>query len=446
MIQVFAHHPGLARGSWRQLLAGAASLVLACGAEPERSGGGEPAGSESPSSTNPDEEAERVPVPSLDVPLATLLGGQSGVEGGCALLGSLENVMPHQYPDGFDYRVSDVLGFIEGTRTAELRWAAIDPPGGNASPEELTVEVSLVGLAIAQYGCGNSYSFPVSYHLRSASGALELEGLGTMYANRQHASLSVDFPSESLPSWLAAASPVLNMTAGVPGFSLFLAFTSDQTVRGNFAARGTGLCTLAAWPVEPTCPDGRALDVDDPSHGARVSELFQLVQPLSIPGLSFSDGTLSELSLSIESPPQTACTRLDLAGNGFVRPGTIYEAPLQLRLTSADGRIDVVVPAKASALWSAGEWSEPGFFTDGPVLAPSGGFGQLVLEPLGLSGRPALLLSGRRAEGDLRIYSFAPHSAALRDVLNAGCINVPATLVGQEFAGVLSDVLSARWP
>lgn len=368
------------------------------------------------------------------------------MEGGCALLGTLENVLPHEQPDGFDYRVADVLGFVEGTRTVELRWATIDPPGGSASPEELTVEVSLVGLATAQLGCGNSYSLPVSYRLRSASGALELEGVGTSYANRQHASLSVDFPADNLPSWLAAVSPVLNMTTATAGFSLYLAFTADETVHGSFAARGTGMCMLAAWPREPTCPDGRALDVDDPAHGTRLSELFQLIQPLNIPGLSFSDGTASELSLSIESPPQTACTRLNLEGNGLLRPGTIYEAPLELRLTTADGRIDVVVPAKASALWDAGEWSEPGFFTDGQLLAPSGGFGQLTLEPLGLSGRPALLLSARRAEGDLRISSFAPRSPELRDVINPGCLSVPATLVGQEFAGVQSEVLRARWP
>lgn len=448
MTRLIAHQPRFACGSWPQMVT-AGAMLLACGTEPAVPDSAvraeEPAAGAS-SSAQPGEELVR-PVLSLEVPVAELLGGQSGVEGGCALSETIAEVAPDQQLEGFGYRVSDVLAFAEGTHTTELRWATLDPPDG-ASPgsEALSVELSLAGLATAQRGCGNSFQIPVSYHVRSASGALELEGLSMLMANRERAHLQAELRVESLPTWLAAASPVLNLATGMPVFALDLALFADQTLRGSFVARGTGMCQLAAWPVEPTCPNGRALDVNDPTHGPRVSELFQLLEVRSIPELSFSDGTLTELSLSVESSPVTACVGRSVDANGILRPGDVYSAPLQLRIQTADGRIDVVVPAQAAARFDAGAWSAPAFFTGGNVVAPAAGFGHLALEPLGLTGRAALLLSAGLSQGDLRISSFAPHSPALRDVVNPGCISVPTTLIGQEFAGVTSDVLSARWP
>lgn len=443
-----AHRPGPARTSWAQLALAGASLTLACRVEPAAPassatpGIGVPAAVDGPAAGEPEDGVVGPPAP----PRLATLGGQSGVEGGCDVRETIPDITPEQQLDGFDYRVADVLAFVEGSHTTELRWATLDPPGGGGSSNEaLSMELSMAGLATARLGCGRSFEIPVTYRVRSASGALELEGVSTLTATRERAQLQAELPVASLPSWLAAASSVLNLTSGTPVFALDLALFADRTVRGSFVARGTGMCRLAEWPVAPTCADGRALDVSDPAHGQRVSELFQLIGALSIPELSLSDGTLTELSLSIESAPTTACVARSVDAAGTVRPGAIYTAPLQLRLTTADGRIDVVVPAQASARWDAGAWSQPGFFTDDRVVAPAAGFGQLALEPLGLTGRAVLWLSGGRSQGDLSIASFAPRSAALRDVINAGCISVPTTLIGQEFAGVTSEVLSGRW-
>lgn len=427
-------------------------LVLGCGsAETGRNEPTEAADSRGPDAPSPD-EVDTTPEGDLVdmLPQPELLGGQSGVEGGCAISSIVENVALDQSLEGLTFTPADVLAYAAGTHATRLRWATFDPPGdGPRRTDALSVELDYIGPSRALLGCAGLLELPMSYRIRSGGGALQLEGEATLQASAGISYLNVQIPGESLPDWLSAATSVLKVGANTD-FGLNLRI-SPQGMSGSFWVRADGVkqtggrCRLAVWPLDPAQAATPPLEVDDVQRGARVAELLASIDALEIADLGFSDGVTSSLTVAPASTPHGAYLGLSIDQNGVPRPVDVYHAPLALRLTTSDGRLDVRVPGMATAVLSQeGEWSPVRLRTDSPIVAPTFGFGHV--DVAGVSGRAVLEFSAALASGRLQLSSFQPRSPDLRNVINPGCVDLGVSEFGHDFAGVSTPVLRAQWP
>lgn len=433
-------------------LALAGLLLLGCGSD--EIGRNEPTDGPANRDSDAPSPGEVETTPDGDVldllPQPDQLGGQSGVEGGCAISSIVENVAVDQSLEGLAFTPADVLAYAAGTHVTRLRWATFDPPGdGPSRTDALSIELDYIGPSRALFGCGGTLELPMSYRIRSEGGALRLEGEATLIANTRITLLRAQIPGESLPDWLNAATSVLNV-GGNTEFELELRI-SPQGMTGSFSVRsdgvtGTGgLCRLAVWPLNTAQAATPPLGVDDAQRGARVAELFASIEPLELTDLGFSDGVTSSLMVEPASTPHGAYLGLSIDANGNPRPVDVYRAPLALRLTTSDGRLDVRVPGVASAVLSQeGEWGPVRLYTDSPVLAPSFGFGRV--DVAGVTGRAVLQFSAALASGRLQLSSFQPRSPELRNVINPGCVDLGVSEFRSDFAGVSTPVLRAEWP
>jgi hypothetical protein len=433
-------------------LAVAGLLLLGCGSD--ETGLDEPtnaAASRGPDAPSQD-EIEMMPEDEVigPMPQPELLGGQSGVEGGCAIASIVENVALDQSVDGLSFTPADVLAYAAGAHATRLRWATFDPPGdGPTRTDALSVELEYLGPSRARLGCGGLLELPMSYRMHSEGGALQLEGNATLQATAQISYLDVQIPGESLPDWLSAATSVLKV-GGDTDFVLELRL-SAQGMSGSFAVRADGVkntggvCRLAAWPLDPAEGATPPFGVDDAQRGARVAELLASIDALEIADLGFSDGVTTSLTVAPASTPHGAYLGLGIDANGLPRPVDVYHAPLALRLTTSDGRLDVRLPGVASAVLSQdGEWGPVRLYTDSPVVAPTSGFGHV--DVAGVSRRAVLDFSAARVNGSLHLSSFQPRSPELRDVMNPGCVDLGLSEFGHDFAGTSTPVTRAEWP
>ena len=142
-------------GKWLPQLA-AAGLVVACGSDPVAAPVSEPAGAGetlTDDGTLPDGTHTDDGTLFPDATTAELLGGQSGVEGGCfAPLQVVEDAAVDQVIERFGYRPLDVLAYVAGVHATTVRWGTVDPPvGAPTGGEALQVEIVYVGPTTARF-------------------------------------------------------------------------------------------------------------------------------------------------------------------------------------------------------------------------------------------------------------------------------------------------------
>jgi hypothetical protein len=162
----------------------------------------------------------------------------------------------------------------------------------------------------------------------------------------------------------ATASTTVRSALGVPGLALsgedhpgyrVFAHIDDDGVSGKlaFTSGSTGECTAASWPADRSCPLFQREEQADTRFGDfSFSELRARLTGHEH-SVRWNDGSSAALKLSVESEDSPVCVGSlfgDLQPDG-TRPDRLSQV-VRLRLNTSDQRLDVVVPAMLTILWS----------------------------------------------------------------------------------------------
>ncbi len=373
-----------------------------------------------------------------DLSPSELLGGQSGVEGGCQDLSPVvREVALDEMVGGF--RPADVLAYAVGTHSSRVRAYTVDPPDAFDENGEITVELELIGTPRWRTTvCGNQLELPVHYRLFSHDGSIDLESTNTMVTTDGRSARLGYFDQFPLSQdWATRVESVLNLN-GLEVFELVLNFNA-WGMSGRLRVRGVGSCTLIDWPSMP-CQIG----MDDPVYGERVRELVEHLESepprWNATPFLWSDGGGTELTMHVASHQNSACIRVDEAPD---RQLSYYvQLPVELQVSTADGRVAAVLPAYLNATTTHdGRWSR--FSYRAEVAARHEALGTFAIPELD-GNRAVVRLAGDHASGRISIDSLTPVSDALRDT-NMGCVSVYAESNGVAAAGSITPLLFGGW-
>jgi hypothetical protein len=374
-----------------------------------------------------------------DLSASELLGGQSGVEGGC------HDPSPVVREVGLDedvgnFRASDVLAYASGVRAAEMRWFTLPAPDGVSDAELMTVELETIGAPQWWSSfCGSYLEIPVHYRVFSESGSIDVEAtnvLRSIDGRTAHLGNVDQFPLN--PDWTTRVESMLN-TNGLEVLELSLTFDVSG-MKGRLSVRGVGLCTVVEWPPLP-CQVG----VDDPVYGELVGELVQHLRSepprWTVTPFEWSDGTQTELVIQVAENADEVCVGLQVAPNEQL--AYYVQLPAGLRVSTTDGRIDAVLPAYlAATAINDGRWSRFSFRAE--LTARREELGTFALPELDGDKRVVIRLSGDRESVSLSVDSLVPVSDELGEA-NVGCATAPAVADGLAGAGLVTPVLTGWW-
>jgi hypothetical protein len=345
---------------------------------------------------------------------------------------------------------------LSGVHTTDVEWTQViaDPFEEMETTEPLEVTLAYGGSARLYPGCGNRLELDMDVQLRSRSGALDWEGAvalgvsGTGPATA-HAELRLAFGGEwppsvqpgSLDRWLLGLRPAARAPIG--GFALDLRLESSG-VQGRFSALAQGgtSCALGTWPAARRCGLGEtSMDPQTLFRGLRAEFVTDELRTRELPAKArWTDtGALTDMTVRFVADEGDACVSGDKTGSGAVS----YQVLGQLRVTTADGRIDIALPARAETQSAVVGWSTVRVRTlQDLVEAPNGVQGW----QLASNTRPVLSYTEReelttggvvQALGGLDVLAFAPSSAE---------VNTSNPLCGpSEFWGIASPVASALY-
>jgi hypothetical protein len=382
---------------------------------------------------------DATPARFTDLSEAEVLGGQSGVEGdGCYDPDAhLEEVALDEVVDGIT--ASDLLTYVAGTHSAQVRWASVDPPNAAGDEETLNVEVSVDGPVQAMRSlCGQYFEIPVQFRAHSDSGALDFGGSSRLSATRDFAGLSATFALADAEGWRQQVESTFDLGTA-PSLELAIGF-SPAGVSGSLAVRGAGMCVVAQWATE-TCRIG----VDDPEYGVRVRELVDHLEQApptwSSSQLRWTDDTVTQVQVELASKATTACVYSNTATDELVHHVVVS---VDLRVVTADGRLDVVLPAQLYAAVNADvEWSRFSFTVEAVALPDE--LGHFDVGPFAEGDRVVVTASSDGVTGGIVLKRLTPRSSALREIVNIGCASAPFINEGRAQAGTVTDLIDGWW-
>lgn len=387
-----------------------------------------------------------------DLSPSELLGGQSGVEGGCHDPSPVvREVAVDENVGGF--RAADVLAYAAGTHSSRVRMYTIDPPDAFDENGEITVQLELIGNPQWRTTvCGNWLELPVRYRLVSTDGSIDVESTNTLISTDGHSAhfRNVDqFPLGE--EWATRVESVLN-TDGSEVFELGLTF-DPWGMRGGLAVRGVGLCTLVSWhsaAEQPSAAQSIGAELcqtglDDPVHGERVRELVEHLDSETLHWnavpLQWNDGSETQISVQVVSHENNACVGLGNAFNGEL--SYYVQLPVGLRVSTTDERVAAVLPAYLSTTTTPdGRWSR--FSYRAELGARPDTLGTFAIAELDGNQRAVIILAGDNESGSISIESLTPVSDELRDT-NIGCVSTNASSNGVAAAGSVVPVLFGVW-
>lgn len=266
-------------------------------------------------------------------------GGQTGSEGGCVapMIAAL------------DFSVADVRALVDGTHHGTFGYIKAAPllpnPGLHVEAErDVSVSARLLGDPKIDLHCGGTLRQRVEVKLAFEDPALdivferELAAFSGVYAVVQ----------VQLESSIVEALHIPGVERSADDSSLMLAFT-PQGLRGKLELAGTCDDGLML-PSTSRCYEPTRLEVDAEqlAHGLRPAETVQTaLQTLYASGalpLEWDDGTSTTLSIEASEVPSYACGDWAM----FDAMHTELDVALRAHVTSADGRVDVSLPALLS--------------------------------------------------------------------------------------------------
>jgi hypothetical protein len=162
---------------------------------------------------------------------------------------------------------------------------------------------------------------------------------------------ALDLVIESTASAFSSTFAVMQVVLGSdvsralglpPGEVTFSLAFNESGAKGSFEQDG---CGRAVFPANVRCGDWPRIevDLDRERQGFRPRVLSALEALRDVP-LEWSDGTQSTLTVSIAEVPEWACSG---AWVESFCPENL-QTPVSIRATTADGRLDVELPAELS--------------------------------------------------------------------------------------------------
>jgi hypothetical protein len=133
-------------------------------------------------------------------------------------------------------------------------------------------------------------------------------------------------------------------------------------------------------------------------HGVKAEYVLDGLKSLSTPQrLGWNDtGLTTEATLEFLSTGDEACVLAVWDESGSVTYS--YSVPGQLRFSTADGRVDITIPSRASSVGGEEAWGPLEIGTVGQILAPQNGANKLDFAGLSQSRLPVVTFHSRYDE------------------------------------------------
>lgn len=303
-------------------------------------------------------DGDKQPVLGGDKPIV----GQSGSEGSCGYaVGDAPPNMPFDFTNparGFSGK--DVADAVAGSHRFVV---ALEPwfeaPSADPATRSLTIEIMPKQMA-ADVGCG-MVRVPADVRLRDDAGALDVTlktrltgssakdepGLGSVLIDERFS--SPEYAAElGLP-------PAADPAEDADQFRLIASFDGQAWTVLLGSQRGDLACDVLVSPNPSAnrCSGDHAATIgvhspreiglsDALGHGLQAGDLVDAVNDMPELGMNWPDG--SKTSLHIEATPEDfACTGLH---DDVAFTANMVLVPLQLHLTTRDGKLDVTLPAQ----------------------------------------------------------------------------------------------------
>jgi len=254
-----------------------------------------------------------------------------------------------------------------------LRWTTISPPDTAATADDpATIDIAFLGTSRLFTTCGNA-ELDLQVRLRSDSGVLDITVPAVLKATTSRLDdmqVTATFPLDTLPKWSAV---VQSFSRPLPrAFQLRLGFF-DGIISGEFAvlAPRTAQCALARFPTTTQCEPGeRSIPGDQLIAGLRAQYVLDALPAVEAAKNLFWEDTrtITQVSLDFTSASNEACVIQGPASTAAGTPTYQYGLLGQVRVTTADRRVDITLPARAETLSGDGDWSPVVIRTSTPAL------------------------------------------------------------------------------
>jgi hypothetical protein len=390
----------------------------------------------------------------------------NGGSGNCHVVSATE-IAPDA-DTGLSFKASDVLAFVEGTRTEKLTWnpQELFEYGPESGQHTLTLEITrkgaprfthyapdagpfgeiaLVGDGVGGGGvCSDAIEIDVQVHMKSDQGALDETFESTIVARNDKAvsiyrrleddeiNGSFTVTNVSLPNArLIQLTVSIQLTEyGTQGtFTGTLEQRFEDAAGGGFGANAP----LARWGLGDCLYRGAAVPMSAKAGPFSGDDLLALLNRGANATVTFDGSAPSSATLTFMPASERACVVLEGNGATMGGVGTVY-IQTALRIQSADGRIDGTWPLEVTALPDAsGQIDQAQISFDNDRQAWGSGFAQYGIQGFDTSGfdnvsaQLKMIASAQRAlRGDLTItgYKNAPCSTMVV-MLPGGGMGVP---------------------
>jgi hypothetical protein len=259
-------------------------------------------------------------------------GGQTGMEGSCLL----------PEVDALSFDADDLAALLAGPHVTTLAERALysTAPVAGEHGRAVTIAVEAQGEPRIELGCGGVIDQDVELTLSFEQPALDVvvetsvrafsKAFAVMHAE-------IDLEVGELLGWPAA-------TPGQEYLLLAVRFEPGG-ITGTFETGVGYQCGLAVLPAGARCPEWteRQLDPTLEVDSYVPSQVTAAIERFAAVPIAWDDGSTTTLELSVAREPEWACTYQ------WIETPCPYQlaTPLAMRLTTGDGRLDLVLPAKA---------------------------------------------------------------------------------------------------
>jgi hypothetical protein len=355
------------------------------------------------------------------------------------------------FTKAYGYGAAEFASRMAGEFSTNLRWSPLTSsfPSEFRQQEEMAVAVAYNGDATIFPHCDNLVELGVMVSLSSQNGALRLATPGVLSSRGQDKfQITADIALDSLDELTAqlASTGVKTPTA----YRLELR-KAEGELAGQLSVQGPGgaACNIASWPDSRVCklrerPMSRDITYLG-MNGANLDE--RLASDVQARVIRWEDsGEVTRMQVEFSPSGETACVlgSADEANAAASVKRVVYGIPGDIHIRTDDGRANIIVPGRASVLWTKGEWGPLEFSTNGLAVAGPG----TELRPLDLEQLPAThhvilafsptvervsRVTGRaRMLGGLEVYTL--------DTLLPGASLAGASCLANGFLGALAEV------
>ncbi len=303
--------------------------------------------------------------------------GQSGVEGTCEDDTSEDpNVAFEQTIADLGFSAAEAAAAVEGSHELVfVRQPWFEAP--STHPVQRMLTVTIMPQAVARRSeCGGYVAVPVDVRIRDVQSGIEVALTGELSAYPSgdahprlgHVAIDGSFESTELARALALPPSAVSGRSADP-FEVHADFAGGTWSASLVSVRGGHSCAVLETSATSTdsCSPYGAMSAGEPPQRvelsarfgtrSRMQDLLDSVRSLPALAMHWPDGSATSLHVDI-TPADFACAGQyseERAENTSPQPRDMGLAPLELHLTTDDGKLDVNVPGVVRASVAVGQ-------------------------------------------------------------------------------------------